>query len=317
MAPAVPADRKKPHFSPVTDWDLVRDPDSFDDFGDVPGILPADLDRLFQAFTVDAVSATEWHWKSGWKIGPRSIHDSMWFYIAAGQGRGWVGHPGNAFVYEPGSLIFLSPDVEHFIDPTPGLKSHVFAVHFHARVFGAMDFLGVLGVPTICMSARDDSYNSASFRLAREFALKKAGWKMVMSAEIRTVLFQAIRRAGRNLRPDARLSSLPDMRRLLPVFQHIEANLQLPELSVGELAGLAHLSEVQLRKIFRRITGNSPLRYVQRRRVERACEMLHTSTESVTNIAEACGFADAPFFHRVFKLWTGLTPGEYRNPDRP
>ena len=104
---------KKPHFSPVTAWDLVRDPDSFDDFGDVPGVLSADLDRLFQSFTVDVVSATEWHWKSGWKIGPRSIHDSMWFYIAAGQGRGWNGHPGNAFVYRPGSMLLLSPDVEH------------------------------------------------------------------------------------------------------------------------------------------------------------------------------------------------------------
>ena len=176
---------------------------------------------------------------------------------------------------------------------------------------------GCSASPTICTSSRDDSYYSASYRLAREFAVKKPGWKVVMAAEIRAVLFQVIREAGRSLRPDAKLSSLTGMPRLLPVFRYIEANLHTPALSAGELANLVYLSEVQFRKIFRRITGNSPLRYVQRRRVERACEMLHTSTESVTNIAEACGFADASFFHRVFKNCTGLTPGAYRRPERP
>jgi two-component system, response regulator YesN len=50
--------------------------------------------------------------------------------------------------------------------------------------------------------------------------------------------------------------------------------------------------------------------------LERACAMLSTSTESVMNIAELCGFSDVSFFHRVFKNWTGFTPREYRTAPR-
>lgn len=304
---------KRPHFSQVTSGGRVRDLDSFDDFGEVPGVFPSDLDCLFQAITVDAISATEWHWDKDWKIGPRSIHSSMWYYIAKGHGKGWSGRSTNSFSYQPGSLILLAPDVQHVIEPAPGKKSHVFTVHFHARVFGAIHLLNLLGMPPICNSTRSNSFHSASARLTREFALKKPGWRIVMEGEIRSVLFQAIRNCTQSLRPDIKLSSLAEMPRLLPVFRHIEDNLQKPELSVGDMASKAYLSEVQFRNIFRKITGDTPLRYVQRRRIECACEMLNTSTASVTCIAEVCGFSDAPFFHRVFKRRTGFTPREYRS----
>jgi AraC-like DNA-binding protein/quercetin dioxygenase-like cupin family protein len=305
--------KRSPRFSPVAAGDFVRTPESFDDPGDVPDVLPADLDRLLHAITVDAVSALEWRWKTGWKIGPRTIHDSMWFYIAEGHGRGWTGTSDNRFQYRPGSLILLAPDTPHFIEPAGNSRSHVFAVHFHARVFGAVSLLNLLGVPPICNSGEEDSFASASARLAAEFALKKSGWRPVMEAETRSVLFQVLRRCARGLKANIHLSALSDMPRLLPVFQYIESDLHKPDLWVGDMAKRAYLSEVQFRKIFRRITGDSPLRFVQRKRIERACNMLHTSTDAIGTIAEACGFSDAPFFHRVFKAWTGTTPRDYRN----
>lgn len=300
-----------PQFSQATSGDFIRDLDSFEDFGDVADAHPSDLDRLFQAITVDAISATECHWNNGWS-GPRATDHSMWFYIAKGQGWGWSGSTANTFQYKPGSLILLSPETWYFIEPAPGGESHVFCVTFHARVFGTINLLSLLGVAPVCDGGRDSILHSISARLAREFALKKPGWRIVMAAAIRTVLFQVIRNTSRSLRPDIKLSSLAEMPRLIPVFCYIEENLQKIELSVAEMAQRAHLSEVRFRNIFHKITGDTPLRYLQRRRIERACRMLSISTESVANISEDCGFSDAPFFHRVFKHWTGFTPREYR-----
>jgi AraC-like DNA-binding protein/quercetin dioxygenase-like cupin family protein len=296
--------------------DFVRDPDSFQDLGDVPNVTSADLERLLQAVTIEPVSATEWRWESGWRVGPRRIHDTMWFYVAEGEGCGWISDPSNTFRYQSGSMILLAPDTEHFIEPRRNSQSHVFAVHFHARCFSAVNLLGLLGLPSIWIGMQH-SVAATSMRLTQEFALKKPGWRLAMQADIASVIFQLLRHAAPQLRPTIMLSSLSDLPRLVTVFQHIEDNLHKPSLSVLAMARHAYLSEVQFRKIFRRITGDSPLRFVRRRRVERACAMLHTSAESVSNIAEACGFSDAPFFHRVFKAYTGVTPREFRHSAHP
>ena len=307
------SNKSLPHYSTQTGGgDFVRDLDSFEDSGDIPGVNPLDLERLFHAINVTAVSATEWRWKSGWKVGPRSIHDSMWFFIIEGKGHGWISTPSKKFSYKPGSLILLAPDTQHLITATQ--PSHVVAVHFHVQAFSAINVLTLLGMPSAWTSI-DNSLTTASIRLVKEFALKKPGWTVAMQADICSVIFQLIRRGANRLRPDIMLSSFSDVPRLLPVFQHVEENLHNPEFSVNSMARCANLSEVQFRKIFRKMTGDSPLRFVRRRRVERACSMLYASDDSVTNIAEACGFSDAPFFHRVFKACTGVTPRHYRHGD--
>jgi len=49
-----------------------------------------------------------------------------------------------------------------------------------------------------------------------------------------------------------------------------------------------------LRKLFRRVTGMSPARFVQRRRLERACALLRLSDMKIEEVAERCGFSGAP-----------------------
>jgi len=125
-----------------------------------------------------------------------------------------------------------------------------------------------------------------------------------MNADLVSSLFSLVRSEAPHFKPDLTLAALAEIPRFLPVFRHIEKNLHRPEYSVLEMARQAHLSEVQFRKIFRRITGISPLRFVQRRRIERACNLLHTSTDSISIIAEASGFCEPPFIHRVFIVFT-------------
>jgi len=304
-------------YSPVASGDLVRDADSFEAFGDAPAIPGADLDEVLNATTIEAVSATEWKWRRGWKVGPRVIHDSMWFYIEQGSGFHCVANQGQRIHFGPGSLLVIPPDVEHTIVQDTNAESHVFAVHFHARVYGAIDLLMMLGLPPVIAGDRDSLFAAASHRLVRQFALKPPGWRVAMNADLLSVLFSLVCSESLHLQPDLSLSALAEVPRFLPVFRQIERRLHEPDYSVVEMAQEAHLSEVQFRKIFRRITGTSPLRFVQRRRIERACNLLHTTTDSISSIAEASGFYEAPFFHRVFKAWTGTTPRAYRRAERP
>ena len=305
------------HFSPVTSGDLIRDADSFESFHEPPAIPGADLNEVLNATTIDAVSASEWRWRRDWKVGPRVIHDSMWFYIAEGSGFYCIANHEQRIHFGPGSLLLIPPDSEHTIVQDKNAESHVFAVHFHARIYGAIDLLSMLGFPPVIAGNSNSLFGTASQRLVREFALKPPGWRVAMNADLLSVLFSLVRSEASRLQPDLTLSALAEVPRFLPVFRQIEQKLHDPDYSVLEMASAAHLSEVQFRKIFRRITGISPLRFVQRRRIERACNLLHTTTDSISSIAETSGFCEAPFFHRVFKAWTGTTPRAYRRAERP
>jgi len=241
----------------------------------------------------------------------------MWFYVQEGSGYYCLPATEQRIQFGPNSLILIAPDVQHTVEQDRNSESHVFAVHFHARVYGAINLLSILGLPPVVPGDSRSPFGSASHRLAREFALKPPGWHVAMNADLLSVLFSLVRSEAARFHPDLTLAAVAEVPRFLPVFRQIEKNLHRPEYSVLEMAHEAHLSEVQFRKIFRRITGISPLRFVQRRRIERACNLLHTSTDSISIIAEASGFCEPPFFHRVFKAWTGMTPRAYRRAERP
>lgn len=79
-----------------------------------------------------------------------------------------------------------------------------------------------------------------------------------------------------------------------------------------ELAEEAGLARNAFLRLFREETGESPQCYCRRRRIERACELLHFSGDSMKEIAEATGFADRYHFSRVFKKILGFPPAAYR-----
>ncbi len=237
----------------------------------------------------------------------------MWFYVAEGSGFHCFANPQQRIHFGPGSLLLIPPDVEHTIIQDKETESHVFAVHFHARIYGAIDLLSMLGIPPVIAGESGSPYVSASHRLVREFALRPPpGWRVAMNADLLSVLFSLVRQEASRLQPDLTLSALAEIPRFLPVFWQIERRLHDPDYCVREMAREAHLSEVQFRKIFRRITGISPLRFVQRRRIERACNLLHTSTDSISSIAEASGSVSRRSFIASSGHGSGTTPRAYR-----
>ncbi len=80
---------------------------------------------------------------------------------------------------------------------------------------------------------------------------------------------------------------------------------------ISELATRCGMGETAFRKKFRDHLGMSPVHYINAVKVERACRMLRSSELTVAEICRCLGFYDPAYFHKVFKKYMGVTPGEY------
>jgi transcriptional regulator GlxA family with amidase domain len=84
------------------------------------------------------------------------------------------------------------------------------------------------------------------------------------------------------------------------------------EVAVGELANVLGTTARTLTRRFRSAVGITPLKYLQRLRVEQAKRLLAISDQSIEQLAAAVGYGDVAGFRRIFERETSLTPGEYR-----
>jgi AraC-like DNA-binding protein len=84
------------------------------------------------------------------------------------------------------------------------------------------------------------------------------------------------------------------------------------QLDVPVLAGIACVSEAHFIRAFRATFGETPHRYLQRRRVERAMYLLRGTDADVTDICFDVGFSSLGTFSRTFKDIVGETPTAHR-----
>src|SRR5918997_4327313 len=83
-------------------------------------------------------------------------------------------------------------------------------------------------------------------------------------------------------------------------------------LDVRAVAAVAHVSEAHFSRCFRAVFGETPHRYLQRRRVERSMFLLRETGRSVTDVCFDVGFASLGTFSRTFRAIVGRTPSAYR-----
>lgn len=84
------------------------------------------------------------------------------------------------------------------------------------------------------------------------------------------------------------------------------------KISVPELARRAGMSQSLFYLRFRNATGMSPNRYITVLRLEQACAMLRESRRTIAEIAMECGFCDSNHFIKTFRMYHGVTPGDFR-----
>ena len=105
-------------------------------------------------------------------------------------------------------------------------------------------------------------------------------------------------------------------RRVLRARDAMDRSYAQP-LNVRAVAAVAHISEAHFIRTFRAVFGETPHRYLQRRRVERSMFLLRETDRSVTDICFDVGFTSRGTFSRMFREIVGVAPSDYRVGNEP
>lgn len=107
-------------------------------------------------------------------------------------------------------------------------------------------------------------------------------------------------------------SSPPFSKATRKAVNYINSHLQ-EKITLEILARTAKLSPGRFSHLFREETGMSPMAYLQAERIKTARNMLLYTDYTVSEISTILCFSSESHFIKVFKQYTGLSPGKYRN----
>jgi AraC-like DNA-binding protein len=132
------------------------------------------------------------------------------------------------------------------------------------------------------------------------------------SVEVYEVLFTLLRYKNRTDGNGVR-SEISE--KLTFVNEYIETHLH-EKITNEELAAMMNYSPHYFLKLFNRLHGMTPGRYILHRRFSRAKYLLRYTDDSVDQVAQQVGFRYTSYFIRHFKQWEGVTPATYRKQNR-
>lgn len=249
-------------------------------------------------------------------------------YVISGRGTHCVGNV--EIPVSPGYVFFTNFDTPHcFLSETGEdpivLYNCVFrpdslegiGLNFEAFAAVASDRLYKIIFPQEFKNTPYLTVFDSSFQLKRlfdtmyrEYTEQQEGYNSVLLGCLIQLLVCFMRQyEAQNTIPSA--AHKAQEKYMAEVLKYIEDNYS-GHLSLQELAGVALLSPNHLCKVFKDLTGTTMSEYIQKLRLNKACELLRSSALSLQEIAGEVGYRDVGYLRRVFKKELGQTPSEYR-----
>lgn len=84
------------------------------------------------------------------------------------------------------------------------------------------------------------------------------------------------------------------------------------KITLSNIANSGNVCNNSCINIFRKFTNSTPMEYLTRYRIEKACDLLNKTDKTISEIALDCGFSGSSYFTETFKKIIGITPKEYK-----
>ena len=250
-------------------------------------------------------------------------------------GYGTIRHHGQTYELVPGQM-YLIPCYTTVDMHCPERFTHYY-VHFTSRLQTGMDIFSIFDCDYQATAAGTLINQSVFDRLLElnpgkeliEYNANKPIYKQVLD---RTMQLDRDKSAGHLFETNAIMrlllsaffqhyshpqviNTLHGLRRFEKVLEYIQEHLDTP-LTISKLAKIASLNTTYFSNLFSELIGLSPLQYINKRRIEKAQELLLGTDETLYEIAHQIGLNDEYYFSRLFKKHVGISPNHYRKQEQ-
>ncbi|MCX6992782.1 MAG: arabinose operon transcriptional regulator AraC [Kiritimatiellaeota bacterium] len=236
----------------------------------------------------------------------------IWILEYTVSGRGWIRAGQSKFLVESGDFLLFKPAVlqDYGMDKDAGAWDHIWFCfapwpHWYDWLAWPERAEGILHLPIRDTQARRQL-------LARmEDALKLSMGIYVRKRDFVMNIIEEILLTCDIWNPASRTASLDD--RIRTALNYMCAN-SAKKITLADLGRVCSLSPSRLSHLFKRQMGETPMQYLEQRRIERAKDLLQMTSKTVAQVAYAIGFENPFYFSRVFKRRTGKSPRQIRQP---
>ncbi len=147
-------------------------------------------------------------------------------------------------------------------------------------------------------------------KMLKEFTAKEDGYIELLRVYLIELLIQIFRSMKASIHKKTDMMS-HHASLMEQSIQYLKSNYKV-NVKLSELASLSFLSPTYYCKLFKDYTGVTISEYIQKLRIEEACNLLMTTDLKVIAVAQKIGYSDIKHFNEVFKKLTGTTPSAYK-----
>jgi AraC-like DNA-binding protein len=223
---------------------------------------------------------------------------TMWM-----RGRRMRGRPGDVFVVPPG--------VPHREMTEPGEKAQLLCLCTGFRTVSGRRRLFPLPLPKQAHLAPSHFIERPMLRIAAESFHRRPGYSTVIDACVMQVFVELARKAQGLRVPEVKPGDIRRQRLVKDAMGFIEQHAAEP-LSLRDIAQHFFMSPEHFVRVFKRISGETPMAYLTQARLNHAKRLLEDPQSTVKAVARQVGYNDVYYFAKVFRHHEGLTPTQYR-----
>lgn len=249
-------------------------------------------------------------------------------YVASGKGIHHVG--GKEFIVSKGDLFLINYDIPHEFRSVPSFKEGPLAVYncvfrpefidqslINSRSFSDISHIfllnslfeeGTLDNDIKLLGEDLTDIEELYIKMHHEYKSRNYGYVEILRAYLIELLVKIFRlyRKKESIKTNSRERYYFDN-----VIKFMKEHYK-QDIKLDDLASMTFLSRNYFCSCFKECTGMTVLEYIQKLRIEEACNLLKETDMKIIDIAEDIGYSDIKFFNKLFRKITGKTPSQYR-----
>lgn len=240
-----------------------------------------------------------------WQAG-RTLQEYQIVYITRGSGN-FESRSGGKQRIEPGTLFALLPGEWHRYSPDPDTGWDEYWVAFQGEFAAqALGECNITATNPVAKIGINDQLVAEYMGIVEELREESAGHQHIIAARTHLIMALASALALRRNFEGTEVGYVIERAKCL-MMERIDQPLNMENLADNLNVGYSWF-----RRMFRQYTGLSPAQYHLQLRLNRARELLGTTTLSIASISQKLGFESPEYFARIFKAKTGCSPRRYR-----